>query len=638
MSNSASLRSSVALLVAMVCLHGMSLDASTIQVNAGGDLQAAINAAQPGDTISLATGATFVGNFVLPVKTGTAFITIRTAARAGLPDASTRVSPSHAPFLAKIRSNNSAAAIRTAPGAHHWRLELLEFPSTFEGYGDILQLGDGSSAQNQLWQVPYALELDRLYIHGDAVMGQKRGVALNAADVMIRNCYISEIKAVGFDAQAIGGWNGPGPFLIENNYLEASGENLLLGGSDPGIPNLVSENVTFRHNYVSRPMSWRDPVLPTPPNVSAAATVGGSLPAGQYSYRVVARGRSGGGTVVRSTATADVRASVAGGSTASVRIRWDAVPDASVYLVYGRTAGGGTQWWTTTGTAFTDTGSAGSGGAAPGTPGDQWLVKNLFELKNARNVVVESNIFENNWAHGQVGYAILLTPRNQDGGCSWCVVENVTFQSNVVRNVGGGINILGYDYVNPSRQTANIRITNNLFYQINQSYGGSAWFLLVGDEPRNVVVDHNTVDAQGSAAVYVYGGSATAPRKVLGFQFTNNAIRHNDYGINGADSAFGTSTLTSFFPDSIVRGNWLQGGDSARYPGGNHFNGLFEAAFVNVAAGDYAAASGGILEGRATDGSNIGANIAALVTATKSVFNGAQNGPRAPLNVRITTK
>src|ERR1044072_9009219 len=39
--------------------------AATITVNAGGDLQAAINAAQPGDTILLQAGAVFTGNYKL---------------------------------------------------------------------------------------------------------------------------------------------------------------------------------------------------------------------------------------------------------------------------------------------------------------------------------------------------------------------------------------------------------------------------------------------------------------------------------------------------------------------------------------------------------------------------------------------
>ena len=53
------------------------------------------------------------------------------------------------------------------------------------------------------------VQVDRCYIHGDAQLGQKRGIALNSANTNISNCYISDIKLVGQDTQAIGGWNGP---------------------------------------------------------------------------------------------------------------------------------------------------------------------------------------------------------------------------------------------------------------------------------------------------------------------------------------------------------------------------------------------------------------------------------------------
>src|SRR4029078_7991276 len=124
--------------------------------------------------------------------------------------------------------------------AHHWRVMFVEFPSTKEGFGDIIQIGDGSNAQSDLSQVPYEITFDRVYVHGDRIYGQKRGIALNARSVAIRNCYISEIKAVGMDSQAIGGWNGPGPFSIENNHLEASTEAFMLGGAGPRHPNPVT--------------------------------------------------------------------------------------------------------------------------------------------------------------------------------------------------------------------------------------------------------------------------------------------------------------------------------------------------------------------------------------------------------------
>src|SRR5262249_38845725 len=47
-------------------------------VRAGDNLQAAINSAQPGDELRLEAGATFTGNFALPVTSGSSLITIRT--------------------------------------------------------------------------------------------------------------------------------------------------------------------------------------------------------------------------------------------------------------------------------------------------------------------------------------------------------------------------------------------------------------------------------------------------------------------------------------------------------------------------------------------------------------------------------
>ena len=99
--------------------------------------------------------------------------------------------------------------------------------------------------------------VDRLYIHGDAERGQKRGIALNSASTTITGSYISDIKLVGQDSQAICGWNGPGPYTIANNYLEAAGENIMFGGSDPTVPNLVPADIVIADNYITKPLAWR---------------------------------------------------------------------------------------------------------------------------------------------------------------------------------------------------------------------------------------------------------------------------------------------------------------------------------------------------------------------------------------------
>ncbi len=296
---------------ALLLIISAPADAAILYVAPGGDLQAALDAARPGDTIMLAEGAEFVGNFVLPAKSGDSWITLRTSAPdTVLPAPGTRIRPAHAPLLARLRSPNGFAALSTAAGAHHWAIKYLEFAANLAGAGDIIQLGDGSPVQNTLAQVPHHLTLTHVYVHGDLFDGQKRGIALNAAHVTIADSHISECKAVGQDSQAIGGWNGPGPYVIENNYLEAAGENVMFGGADPAIPNLVADGIIFRRNYLSRPMAWRDPILAVPSGPAVSVEAGGSLGTGVYSYRVVARRPINELVVLRSAASAEVTVSV----------------------------------------------------------------------------------------------------------------------------------------------------------------------------------------------------------------------------------------------------------------------------------------------------------------------------------------
>jgi hypothetical protein len=630
----------------LLCVVGaVSQDtkAQPLVVRAGDDLQAVLDAARPGDTILLEAGAEFVGNFVLPAKSGDESIALRSSAGdALLPPDGVRIQPAQAGVLARLRSPNTAAALRTAPGAHHWTLAYLEFAGNQNGYGDILQLGDGSSAQDTLAEVPRHLVLQHVYVHGDPLLGQKRCIALNAAHVTIRDSYVADCKAVGVDSQAIGGWNGPGPYLIENNYLEGAGENFLLGGADPAIPQLVADGVIFRRNYVTRPLSWRQPIIPTPAGVTARAEGGGSLPAGTYTYRVVARRPVGMGTTGRSTASAEVAATVPA-SGGAVRLQWTPVPGATEYRVYGRTRETLTTMWKVSGAAFVDTGAGGASESAPTSAGTVWSVKNLFELKNARNVVVEYNVLENNWKESQPGYAVLFTPRNSGGGCDWCVIEDVRFEYNVVRNVAAGINLLGYDIPStPTLQTRGVSIRHNLFYDVTTALGGNGWFMLIGDAPRGVTVDHNTVDHEGSSLLYAYGGTSADPREILDATITNNAARHNSYGMGGAFFSYGNAILAGFYPGVQFRGNYLAGAPASRYPMGTMVAGSFDAQFADAAANDFRLTAGSPLRSAATDGGDVGADLTVLLPGVAGVESGtgpagwtAPAKPSSPSRLRI---
>ena len=236
---------------------------SAVTVPSGGDLQAAIDAAQPGDEIVLEAGAVFSGNFTLPNTSGTSVITIKSSG--AYPAAGVRVAPADASAMAAIQSPNYQPAIQFLAGAHNWRLEGLEVKRNLGVQQDaVINVGYGDSTQTLLSQVPHDIVIDRCYIHGESDAESLRGIGLHGATVAITNCYISEFKigqADSRDSQAIVGWNGPGPYTITNNYLEASGENLMFGGGQMFIPNATPSDIVIQGNTFAKQTAWNTPTV-----------------------------------------------------------------------------------------------------------------------------------------------------------------------------------------------------------------------------------------------------------------------------------------------------------------------------------------------------------------------------------------
>ncbi len=233
----------------------------TISVPAGGNLQTALNNAQPGDVILLAAGASYVGNFVLPAKATSGWITVRTAASdAALPASGVRMTPSYAAQLPKILTYNSAPAIATARGAANWRLLGVEIgaASSVSMVYNLVAFGEGSTTlQTSLSQVPTNIILERSWVHGSATMEVRRCVALNSAHTAIVDSYFTDCHGNQGDSQAIYGWNGPGPFKITNNYLEGGHEVVGFGGPTPGIAGLIPSDIEVRRNHITRPLTWK---------------------------------------------------------------------------------------------------------------------------------------------------------------------------------------------------------------------------------------------------------------------------------------------------------------------------------------------------------------------------------------------
>jgi hypothetical protein len=230
-----------------------------IRVPAGGDLQRALDEAQPGDEVLLAQGATYVGNFRLRPKSGFGWITVRPDI-GNLPPECTRMTPDLARSLQlpRLAGYNSSPVIEATASAAGWRVmgvEVTTQPPLWVNY-TLVAFGVGTSDQNSLDLVPRRLILDRSWVHGSADVDVRRGIALHCAECGVVDSWIEDIMSAS-DAAAVWGWNGPGPMAIVNNYLEATGENIMFGGADAQIVGLNPSDIEIRRNHIRKDMAWR---------------------------------------------------------------------------------------------------------------------------------------------------------------------------------------------------------------------------------------------------------------------------------------------------------------------------------------------------------------------------------------------
>jgi hypothetical protein len=232
--------------------------AATTQVPAGADFQQYLNGAQPGDTLVLQANATYSGNFILPLKSGNSFITITSSDLSSLPQPGIRVQPSDAPHMPKLVAppgNVYGPVVSTAAGAHHYMFVGIEFaPSPNQPIWDAVLLG---STETTVSDLPHDITIDRCYVHGDPNQDAHTGLVFNGINMIAENSYISSFKSVQYDTAAIGGWNGPGPFSITNNYLEAAGENILWGGSAASLNGVIPSDFEIKGNHFFKPLSWK---------------------------------------------------------------------------------------------------------------------------------------------------------------------------------------------------------------------------------------------------------------------------------------------------------------------------------------------------------------------------------------------
>lgn len=229
-----------------------TLSGDTLRVSVGGDLQAALNTAQSGDLVLLESGATFVGNFVLPPRADTSgWIVVKT--EGSLPPVGTRATPQSASVYARILSPNSDAPLQAGDDAAYYRVVGVEIAaeSSVSTMNGLVRL-EGAGVTK-----PHHIVFDRVYIHGHSGLYLRRCVMLNSAWTAVIDSYLEKCHSQGEDSQAIVGWDGPGPFKIVNNHLEGAGENVMFGGADATSAEMIPRDIEIRRNHFYKPPEWR---------------------------------------------------------------------------------------------------------------------------------------------------------------------------------------------------------------------------------------------------------------------------------------------------------------------------------------------------------------------------------------------
>ena len=165
-------------------------------------------------------------------------------------------------------------------------------------------------------------------------------------------------------------------------------------------------------------------------------------------------------------------------------------------------------------------------GYAPSASGHPFVVKNNFEMKNAVRVLFESNLLENTWGgFSQTGYAILITPKNQEGKCPGCRVNDVTIRYDRIRNVAGALQIanthskVGAFSTDGGRYSIHDLFIDDLH---DRDYkGGGTFLILVSEQPpiHDLQIDHVTSFGPGVLMAILNAGN-----KLPNFSLTNSVF------------------------------------------------------------------------------------------------------------------
>ena len=269
-----------------------------------------------------------------------------------------------------------------------------------------------------------------------------------------------------------------------------------------------------------------------------------------------------------------------------------------------------------------------------GADGQPFIVKNLFELKVGTRVLFESNVLEGSWGgFTQVGFAIVLTPRNQADKPSTQITD-ITIRNCVIRHVGSGMQIANpAGDVSSSVAGERYSIHDMVFDDIDdRRFEGHGNLAQIGmghssDTPvlRHVRIDH--VTAFPRHVLLALGGPY--PPQISDIVFTNNLVSAGQYGINPAGAPCNLPGRRD--PSTLIENCWksyefknnLILEDHGGWPKGNVMGGSLESAGVKRVEGSSgplpALSKESPFKGKTSDGKDFGADVEAVERAIAGV-------------------
>jgi len=639
----------------------VSARAATIAVPNGGDLQAAINAANCGDQIVLQAGASYSGNFFLRYKgacggTDADYITITTSDLAGIPGPGTRISNQSGLALPKLVANTSAPALETEANAHHYRLIGIEITNAGGGTftPELVLIGTRSSgASIPFLNHAHHITFDRCWIHeatndtftpDGTVTTADRGMVINATDITVTECRIAGFRTflpgdnVSVEASnAILLPNSALRVAVRNSFLESWFVPIFIGGSGGESPNVATlSEVAFdstSHTGTARFSTIQNLAVG---DLVAFKTTGGRMPATNSSHSneavvfEVGKVTNIVGNIISFRSWGSYDGNVAGGNPllqtpdSPGQAQWNGylnqditISRNTIMINFNSTE----QVWVQKGGSPTTLprSTQSSTGSAP---------KGFMEIKMAKNITIDGNIFDG-WMS-----SLTLTARNQggsltSGGFPWSGLFNVNITNNWFKRARNWDRIYSSPIGGPLLQdnefsdvrSGPILVQNNLFDMgVEEVFASMA-------SADNVSLIHNTypgspVSLGGKSLVFAHSASSN------NLLLRDNIVSNNEYGMN-CQIAGGGCFLGLTMNNNVVIDNRSSDGKATNpalttlYPNNRIAATQVAIGWSNPQQANYSLSASSPFRGTASDGTDPGVDMDRLLAA----IGGAQPTP-----------